>query len=226
MKRTSLLLHLVFILIVLVELTGRIVDLPVPEYAVKPLIMIWISLYFILYGRNVRNRITALTAFFFSWLGDILLMFSDKNELFFFAGVGGFFVSQVFYILTFMSSGEKGEKGFIAVKPFWALPFVLYLGGIFFLLYPGLDGIMIPIVLAYALSLIGMSLAALNRKTRSSRMGFILVFVGSLFFVSSDSMLAVNKFLSELPLSGFLVMSTYIIAQYLIMRGLLEDKES
>ena len=53
---------------------------------------------------------------------------------------------------------------------------------------------------------------------------FKLVFIGSLLFLLSDSMLAFNKFHSEIPLAGFLIMLTYIAAQYLIMRGLILEE--
>jgi len=223
MKTSRLVLTILFALIVALELLGRVISIPVPDYALKPLIMIWIAVYFILYNENAGIRSRVLLAFFFSWVGDVLLMFSDKNEMFFFGGVGGFFVSQVLYILTFSSAKKDGRKGFLRINIFWILPFALYLIGIFLYLLPGLSGIMIPVVLVYALSLIGMSAFALNRKGLVSYNSFILVFTGSIFFVASDSMLAINKFHAEIPNSGLLVMATYIVAQYLIMLGLLKE---
>jgi len=225
MKKSRIILSLVFLLIVILELLGRLIHIPVPDYVLKPLIMIWIALFFLLFNENPRIRTKAYIAFLFSWIGDILLMFSDTNELFFFAGVGGFFVSQVFYILTFASSGEEKAKGFLRSAPLWILPFAIYLAAIYLLVYPGLEGIMKPVVFIYAVSLIGMSVFALNRKGLVGKRSFALVFAGSLLFVSSDSLLAINKFYTDLPYSGFLVMSTYIVAQYLIMQGLLSEKK-
>jgi len=65
---------------------------------------------------------------------------------------------------------------------------------------------------------------ALNRSGRVADISFKLVFVGSLLFLLSDSMIAFNKFHSDIPLAGFLIMITYIAAQYLIMRGLILEK--
>jgi uncharacterized membrane protein YhhN len=62
---------------------------------------------------------------------------------------------------------------------------------------------------------------ALNRKGRVNKRSFQLVFIGSLLFVISDSMIAVDKFYGEIPQAGFWIMLTYISAQYLIMRGLI-----
>ena len=98
------------------------------------------------------------------------------------------------------------------------------MGGIYYILLPGLEGLMKPVILIYALSLMGMSMMALNRRGRVNPSSFRLVFFGSLLFLLSDSMIALNKFSMEIPLAGFWIMITYILAQYLIMRGLILEK--
>ena len=82
-----------------------------------------------------------------------------------------------------------------------------------------------PIILVYAISLIGMSMMALNRHSRVSHRSFMLVFVGSILFVLSDSMIALNKFYMEFSLAGFWIMLSYVAAQYLILRGLILEKD-
>ena len=223
-NRTSLLLHLIFAIIVVVELTGRFTDNINLEYMVKPLIMIWVGGYFLLYKKKKEFTVPVLVAFFFSWVGDNFLMFSGNNELFFFAGVGGFFIAQLTYIYTFATFKEKAGKGFLQKNLVLVFPFLVYVSGIYILLFPGLEGLMKPIILVYALSLIGMSMVALNRKERVGQSSFKLVFIGSLLFLASDSMIALNKFYAEFTLAGFWIMITYITAQYLIMRGLILEK--
>jgi len=223
-KNNTLVMHLLFAVIVIVELLGRLLDNIQMEYFVKPLIMIWIALYFMLYTRKSSFTIPVLLAFFFSWAGDNLLMLSGKNELFFFAGVGGFFCAQVSYIYIFTKFSEKGGKGYVQKKPWVALIFIAYVAGMLFLLFPGLEGMMKPIITIYALSLMAMSMMALNRSGRVAASSFKLVFFGSLLFLLSDSMIAFNKFHSEIPLAGFLIMLTYIAAQYMIMRGLILEE--
>lgn len=224
-KRTSILLHLLFAVVVVVELTGRFSDNINLEYMVKPLIMIWVAVYFLLFKKKKEFTIPVLLAFFFSWVGDNFLMFSVKNELFFFAGVGGFFCAQLTYIYIFTTFSEKSGKGLLRKKPALIIPFIAYVTGIYVILFPGLEGLMKPIILVYALSLIGMSMMALNRKGRVGQSSYRLVFFGSILFLISDSMIALNKFFMEFTLAGFWIMITYIAAQYLIMRGLiLEEK--
>jgi len=223
-KNSSLLLHLLFAVIVIVELTGRFVDNINLEYMVKPLIMIWMAVYFMIFRKKKQFTVPVLVAFFFSWVGDNFLMFSGKNELFFFAGVGGFFVAQLTYIYIFTTYREKAVKGLVQNRLLLILPFLVYVSGIYVLLFPGLEGLMKPIILLYAISLIGMSMMALNRKGRVGLASFQLVFIGSLLFLFSDSMIALDKFYSEFTLAGFWIMISYIAAQYLIMRGLILEE--
>jgi uncharacterized membrane protein YhhN len=221
---TSRMLHLLFAVIVLVELLGRLLDNIQMEYFVKPLIMIWIALYFLLYLKKSAFTFPVLIAFFFSWVGDNFLMLSEKNELFFFAGVGGFFFAQLAYIFTFAKYRETNGKGFLQKKPWLSIFFLAYVAGMLALLFPGLEGMMKPVITIYALSLMLMSMMALNRGGRVGADSFKLVFAGSLLFLLSDSMIAFNKFHSEIPLAGFLIMLSYIAAQYLIMRGLILEE--
>jgi uncharacterized membrane protein YhhN len=217
-------MHLLFALIVVVELLGRLLDNIQLEYFAKPLIMIWIAVYFMLSARKTAFTIPVLLAFFFSWIGDNLLMLSGKNELFFFAGVGGFFCAQLCYIYTFSKYSEKGGKGYLQKNPWLAVFFLAYVAGMLFLLFPGLEGMMKPIITLYAISLMLMSMMALNRSGRVGERSFWLVFVGSILFLLSDSLIAFNKFHSEIPLAGFLIMLSYIAAQYLIMHGLILEE--
>lgn len=223
-KRIPLLLHLLLLVIIIIELVGRITGSITLEYFVKPLIMPWMAAYFLLFRNKRSLTIPVLLAFFFSWTGDNFLMFSGINELFFYAGVGGFFLAQLTYIFIFFTYGETGGRGFLQKHPAAVIPFIAYVVVIYALLYPDLEGMMRPVILLYALSLIGMSMMAMNRHGRVGNKSYLLVFTGSLLFVFSDSLIALDRFYREIPLSGFWIMATYIPAQYLIMRGLVLEK--
>lgn len=226
MTRQNFILTIIFAVIVIIELAGRLTDNIVLDYAVKPLIMVWITVYFLLNARKKSFRAAVVSAFFFSWVGDVLLMLSNGlgNELLFYAGVGGFFLAQVTYIFIFLLNTENDIKGLLRRNPLWIIPLAGYGVLIYLFLYPRLEGVMVYILLVYAVSLVGMSLAALNRRDRVNIRSFRLVFAGSIFFLLSDSILAIDKFRTEIPFAGFLIMLTYITAQYLIMRGLILER--
>jgi len=54
---------------------------------------------------------------------------------------------------------------------------------------------------------------------RSFKIGGYISVVGALFFVLSDSLLAINRFKMAIPQAGTWIMLTYLIAQFLIVRG-------
>jgi len=223
-QRTALLLHLLFIAIASTDLLSFVLEERSLEFLVKPLIMPALALYFLKARRKKALVLPVLLAFLFSWGGDVFLLFSDRSDLWFFAGVGSFFLAQCTYISIFIRHSEFGGPGLLKRKPAWIAPFLLYLAGILALLLPGMEGIMPPIIFVYALSLLAMSAAALNRKGRVHLRSFRLVFAGSLFFVLSDSMIALDRFYLEIPQARILIMSTYMAAQYLLMMGLSQEE--
>ena len=223
-NRIKTLLYIIIIPLFGLELFSRWNGNHVLEYIAKPWLMIWIAVYFSIFSVPSKTRLTIYLAFIFSWVGDMFLMVAHTREVFFYAGVGGFFLAQLFYIYTFLFvSGEKGIRGYLRCQPWWSLPLILYLAIILAVLSPGLEGIMLPIIVVYAISLIGMSLSALDRKYRVSDRSFSFVFIGSILFVISDSLIALDKFVVDIPRGSFIIILSYFVAQYLIMRGLLEE---
>lgn len=79
-------------------------------------------------------------------------------------------------------------------------------------------------VLMYAIIICVMALMAVNRYGKVNIFSFKLILYGALFFLLSDSVLAVNKFAQPIPQGGALIMATYMIAQYLIVYGTIERK--
>jgi uncharacterized membrane protein YhhN len=224
MKKTNLYLHLIIIPIFIAELISRWDNNHSTEYLTKPFLLIWIGIYFYLNTGNIKRDIFIYLAFLFSWTGDMFLMLAHLNGLFFNIGVGGFFLAQIAYIKTFTDNIQSDNKGLIFQQPGWLVPFTIYLASILFLIIGSLKGFMIPIIVIYSISLILMSVFALNRKGLVSEKSFNLVFIGSLLFVISDSMIAVNRFYAEFQNSSFMIMLTYFAAQYLIMKGLIVEK--
>mgnify|MGYP001600009056 CR=1 FL=1 len=181
-----------------------------------------ISIYFYLSARKRYGKIAILMqlGFFFSWVGDILLMYEQANPLFFMGGLAAFFVTHLFYIGAFSYPAGSVNTSILKKHPIVAAPFLLLGAVLYYMLYPNLIELKIP-VLAYTVVLILMVLTALNRKTKASYKSFMLVFSGAMLFLISDSLLAVNKFLLPLSCPGIWIMTSYIVAQYLIAQGII-----
>ncbi len=224
MKKT--IFYSVFTIIILGSIFGNLLGFKWMDYIFKPLIMVWIGLFFLDQGQNLDQKLKkfVILAFIFSWLGDIFLMFSGIAFIFFVLGLVSFLIAQVFYISSFDLSVKLNlEKGFIKSNPLWLIPFVVYGLVIFFVLFSHLDLVLRFAVPVYMIAILSMSAMALNRKNAVSDLSFRMVFIGSLLFIVSDSLLAINKFVVPVPLERLFVLGSYISAQYLIMRGILRQ---
>jgi uncharacterized membrane protein YhhN len=78
----------------------------------------------------------------------------------------------------------------------------------------------IPVTI-YALVISIMLLMSIKAFFEWKKPANLLVLIGALLFVISDSILAINKFYTILPFSSFLIMSTYLGAQYFIVKAIL-----
>ncbi len=179
------------------------------EMIIKPLLMI--SLMFLYVSVCSKRDSWYLAALFFSFLGDVFLL--DKEGMFLY-GVGSFLMAQLLYV-RIVSKQMKGHpwKG----KMLAALPFAVYLLLLIGLLRPNLGPFLVPVVVyGLAISLFGtVSLMHyLGKRDRDS----MLLLVGALLFIVSDSMIALNKFHGQKGFYPTAIMVTYIAAQYLIFR--------
>ncbi len=220
------LFYFLFLIIVAGDLTGELLQIKWIDYSFKPFILIWIGGYFLMHARNIDKKVVQLAvfAFVFSWFGDMLLMFGEIDFIYFMVGLVSFLIAQIFYIFLFLRTiNISGKMPFLKKKPFWLIAYIAFGLIVYTILYDHLDAVLKIAVFVYMTALLSMSAMALNRFGNGHPISFSLVFIGSLLFVLSDTMIALNKFLAPIPYEGILIMTTYISAQYLIMRGLLKQ---
>ena len=161
-----------------------------------------------------------LTALLFSWIGDIILLFADKGEIYFILGLVAFLVSHVFYIVLF--SKQTISKTISNKLSFGAGIglILLYFFGMITTLGPKLGPLTVPVVV-YAVVISTMLFFALKGSYQWKSIPYHFVLIGAVFFISSDSILAFNKFYQPIPYASFLIMITYLAAQYGIVWGIL-----
>lgn len=168
-----------------------------------------------------------LIALFFSWLGDVFLIFQHRNSLYFMLGLGAFLIAHLTYVYTYKKARIEGVEthGLLSTQRI-RYTFMLILAGLglVYVLFPYLGDMMIPVIV-YASVIVLMAIYALNRFGKTSLSSFFLVFLGAIVFMVSDSTLAINKFMQPIPYAGVWIMLTYILAQYLIVEGLLKHME-
>jgi uncharacterized membrane protein YhhN len=162
--------------------------------------------------------ITALT---FSWIGDVILLFANKGEIYFILGLVAFLVSHVFYILLFskqtISKTIKNKISFGAGIGLIVIYFLMMIST----LAPKLGSLTIPVVI-YAVVISTMLFYALKGSFQWNTIPYQSVLIGAIFFISSDSILAFNKFDQAIPYASFLIMITYLAAQFCIVWGILK----
>jgi len=73
--------------------------------------------------------------------------------------------------------------------------------------------------------ILSMLTSAINRLEKVNTSSYYFVLIGAVLFVISDSAIAINKFSLHFESSGIVVMTTYIIAQYLIVSGFIKQSK-
>lgn len=200
-------------------------------YSTKILLMPLLAIYFFQQIKNIKQYRSIYFALFFSWIGDILLMF-PRNEsnpstvkLLFVFGLVAFLIAHLNYIIHFVKEVKDKNKATVIIeKPYLILPFVVYGFLMLYFLFPGLGTMKLPVII-YTLIILLMAMAAFNRKNIVQTTSFEFVFIGAVLFVISDSCIAINVFYKPFNFARFVIMSTYIVAQFLIIFGILKSKE-
>lgn len=162
-----------------------------------------------------------LIALLFSWIGDIILLFADRGELYFIFGLVAFLISHVVYIFLFNKQLKPKKDRNRAIYWSGVTAIIAYLMIFLSILLPSLGELTIP-VFVYALVISTMLLFALKGFLIWQKPASWYVLLGAIVFVSSDSILAFDKFYSPIMYNSFFIMVTYILAQYLIVVGILK----
>ena len=100
-----------------------------------------------------------------------------------------------------------------------------YLIELMYLLWPHLGGMKIP-VLIYGITISVMLSAAFWQYQKLETRTALYFIVGAIFFVLSDSLLALNKFKTNFALADISIMSTYILAQLFIVLGAIKYRNN
>lgn len=204
---------LLFFIAVIVDVWGIVIANETMKTIAKPMLL---TLLAVVYLASVKKPIFwYVLGMFFSFVGDVLLMFEGAN--FFMYGLSAFLLAHAVYIKVLTGFLPKD----LTVKMISsAFPFVLFFGILLYLIIPNLGGMLIPVI-AYGIviSTFG-SVALLNYRSAKSTEN-LWICIGAILFIFSDSLIALNKFYEPNEIYGVSIMVTYILAQYLICKGMI-----
>ena len=208
----------VFISVSIVNLVAQIVNSAELDQFTKPILMPLLLYYIYESSRGkVTLRVLLLSlAVLLSWIGDVTLL-QQAEEIYFMMGIGLFFLAHAMYIIVLKKSVFQSVQ-FDVLK---VLPFALFAIILFKFLIPNAGDFAIPIFI-YGIAISVMAGTARLREGNTSQESYRLAMYGSILFLISDSLLAIDKFYAEIPLNGLWVMSTYITAQVFLVKGILK----
>jgi uncharacterized membrane protein YhhN len=210
-----------------VELIHGMVDIGIFHVIAKSLLIPSLAAFYYITSKSRTQSVSnlLLLTLLLSWIGDIILMM--KGDQYFMLGLIAFLLAHITYIFVYRQHRNKNQgeslQGVQRIR--FAFPIVLAGAGLVVILYPHLGALQIPVMI-YALVITVMTLNALFRYGRTNGKSFVMVFAGAILFMASDSILAVSKFIEPLFISGFWIMLTYVLAQFLIVQGLLAHQET
>ena len=206
-----------FVLFSLIDFYGIYLEKQLMVNFAKPMLMITLFWYY--YSNTKQLNKYFVLGLFFSFLGDLLLL--GTGEVYFIFGLLFFLIAHVFYIIMVLRliPARKPKNFIMASVPFLLLFFILMN-----ILFAGLGSMKIPVIIyAMTISFFGIVslLLYLETKTKIS----LILLVGVLIFISSDTILALNLFYKTQSFYPLLIMMSYVLAQYLICRFVLKLNE-
>jgi uncharacterized membrane protein YhhN len=210
----------IFFIIAIITGYGEYKENDKINYISKPLLMPLLILFYIFGVFEATTRVDWLivVALIGGYAGDIFLMFKGQDKWFLF-GMIGFFVNQIFYVISFFLSISN-----IANFNIWGLfllgPVILILAIIVPRFINKTEKFKIPVFI-YLGAILLMHIAAILRLAEFQGLPFILVYVGSISFIFSDATIAVDKWDTEVTQGRLIIRSTYIMAQFFITLGAL-----
>ncbi len=172
------------------------------------------------FTKSSNTKWLLIVALFGSFMGDVLLTYPN----YFILGMVAFMTTHIFNILFFNSLnsiGQEKSKKFLAFSAILAGFCVL----IFFQLKDAMGSLIYPI-LVYMVLICSSALMAIHAggNIKGAIISKLFWFPGMLFFVTSDTVLAFNKFSWEksglhIHNIGLVTMLTYGVAQLLLVKG-------
>jgi uncharacterized membrane protein YhhN len=203
------------------DIIGIAVNVSLLHFIAKPLLM---PLLFVLLRLNITTtprKNLLLAGLFFSWCGDVLLLFDASNQLFFIFGLACFLITHLLYIIYFLKISSAG----ISLLKKWPLLTIAVMGytlTLVIMLFPHLGDLKIPVII-YAAVICTMLLCSLRVFLKVIVPANRYFLSGAVLFVISDSILAINKFYQPFAYAAVLIMLSYCIAQYFIVTGCIKQ---
>lgn len=180
-------------------------NLKLQEYIFKPLTTSLI-IFLAFFSNSGDYKKFIILGLIFSLFGDIFIMLSENKFVF---GLISFLIAHIIYIYAF------SIKNNFILPMYLSIPFVIYGLVMYLYLYKNLKELKIPVFVYISIILV-MGISAFNLWYIKDNNLSLLAFIGSLLFIISDSVLAIDKFKKKMYFAQLILLTTYYTSQILI----------
>lgn len=202
MRRTLLITAAV---LALVNTGADALGLQAAVYILKPLATLALIALVLRTTAVSRYRTWIAAGLAASLAGDILLMLPQGL---FVPGLAAFLLAHLCYIRAFASDGAGRGAPVLPALPVFGISAALL-----WYLWPSLGAMRLPVA-CYVAVISTMSWQAIGRWRVLGTSHAMMAAAGSVFFLMSDSALAIRKFVTPFPGATLVVLATYYAAQW------------
>jgi uncharacterized membrane protein YhhN len=174
-------------------------------YLLKPLATLALVAITLGVATPLRYRQWIAAGLCASLAGDILLMLPQGL---FVPGLAAFLIGHLFYITAFITDGARWRSARLPALPVYGLALAVLA-----YLWPSLGAMRVPVA-CYVAVISTMAWLAIARWRAGVVPGAALAAAGGLFFLASDSALAIRRFVAPYPAATLLILVTYYAAQW------------
>lgn len=213
----KLLLKVLFFIVLACDVYAIATNNKPLEMIFKPLLMPILASWYLLSVK--KPSFWFLSALFFSFWGDVLLLFEEKYFVF---GLASFLVAHLLYIKLTSTYLKKSISVADFIKA--TAPFLLFFSAIIYVIYNNLNEMLAP-VLVYGLVIACFGATTLVNYTYDKTRENLLLLLGAIIFIVSDSIIALNVFYKLSMLNNILIIILYSIAQFLICTAVIKNEQ-
>ncbi|MEE9408500.1 MAG: lysoplasmalogenase [Polaribacter sp.] len=211
-KQTRVTIASLFFLIVVILHVYGLLNHEMLAFSTKPLLMVTLVLVYL--SAVKKPNFWYVSALFFSFWGDVLLLFKEQ---FFVFGLASFLLAHILYIKITAGFLKKISLQKVTMV---SLPFVVFFFSLLYLIKGNLGEMLVPVIV-YGITISSFGAVTLLNYVQEKSTENLWLFLGAIIFITSDSLIAINKFYEPKAMYSISIMITYIVAQYLICKALI-----
>ncbi|MBC7915673.1 MAG: lysoplasmalogenase [Pyrinomonadaceae bacterium] len=216
--------NILYFLILILNIYALVIDNYLLRIVAIPLIGSSLVLYLIIKTKIEETFDKLIFAgLILSMAGDIQLLFTTSAEFYFLTAMIATLIAYLLYSLAYYIDYKKDTLATKRVGNRLMLILAICIITLYISASRNLGNFKYPIA-AYLLILSAMVVLSGYRYKRVNRLSYKLILTSSMAFLISDLSIAYYNFIDEEKVMMIIFLSTYLIAQYLVVMGAIERK--